>query len=104
MPLKPGSSDAVVSSNIREMVNSGHPQKQAVAAAMHNAGRSKIKKDWGPEEALGYGAGELHHAQVIIPQVQPQAAFPDPGPGDMPMGAVQLPHSYNAGEVTSLGY
>ena len=38
MPLKPGSSKAVVGENIREMVKAGHPQKQAVAAALHNAG------------------------------------------------------------------
>lgn len=39
MPLKPGSSKAVVSENIREMVKAGHPQKQAVAAALSNADR-----------------------------------------------------------------
>ena len=37
MPLKPGKSRAVVSKNIREMVASGHLQKQAVAAALSNA-------------------------------------------------------------------
>ena len=40
MPLKKGSSDKVISSNIAEMVEAGHPQKQAVAAAMRSAGRS----------------------------------------------------------------
>lgn len=40
MPLKKGSSQKVVSQNIREMVHAGHPQKQAVAAAMDQARRS----------------------------------------------------------------
>jgi len=39
MPLKPGKSKAVISNNIREMVNAGHPQDQAVAAAMDKAGK-----------------------------------------------------------------
>lgn len=41
MPLKPGSSKEVVSKNISEMVKSGHPQKQAVAAALSNARKYK---------------------------------------------------------------
>lgn len=41
MPLKRGSSQATISQNIREMRNSGYPQKQAVAASLNNAGKSK---------------------------------------------------------------
>jgi hypothetical protein len=37
MPLHPGKSRKVISENIHEMVASGHPQRQAVAAALHNA-------------------------------------------------------------------
>ena len=42
MPLKHGTSEAVIGSNIKEMVNAGHPQKQAVAAALKTA-RSSVK-------------------------------------------------------------
>lgn len=34
MPLKPGKSQEVISSNISEMIRAGHPQPQAVAAAL----------------------------------------------------------------------
>lgn len=44
MPLKKGTSKKVVSRNIREMVHAGHPQKQAVAAAMREKRESKRKK------------------------------------------------------------
>jgi hypothetical protein len=42
MPLKKGGGKKVISENIREMMASGHPQRQAVAAAMSTARKSKI--------------------------------------------------------------
>lgn len=44
MPLLKGSSDAVVSANIRELRRSGREEKQAVAIALRHAGRSKDQK------------------------------------------------------------
>ena len=44
MPLKKGSSQAAVSANIRELINSGRPRDQAVAIAMQKAGKSKRRK------------------------------------------------------------
>jgi hypothetical protein len=43
-PLKKGSSRKVISSNIREMVASGYPQRRAVAAALRTAGAPKKRR------------------------------------------------------------
>ena len=40
MPLKKGKSKAIISQNIKEMENSNHSHKQAVAASLNEARKS----------------------------------------------------------------
>ncbi len=43
MPLHKGKSKKVIGENIKEMEESGHPKKQAIAAALNNARKSGAK-------------------------------------------------------------
>jgi hypothetical protein len=43
MPLRKGKSQSAIKSNIREMVEAGHPQRQAVAAALSQARKPTAK-------------------------------------------------------------
>jgi len=48
MPLKSGKSNAVIGQNIKKLVDEGRPQKQAVAIAYSNAGRSRVNNRKSP--------------------------------------------------------
>lgn len=54
MPLKKGSSQETISENIREMIRSGHPRNQAIAAAMRSAGKKKKKNRMPRKDKNGY--------------------------------------------------
>lgn len=61
MPLKKGSSDQTISDNIRRLRHEGYEQKQAIAIAYSEAGRSrkqtrkrKRKHDMPQKDARGY--------------------------------------------------
>lgn len=62
MPLKEGSSKGVVSSNISKLVKEGRPQKQAVAIAMKQAGKSKADDN----QHMGFTKGEATPVEKFV--------------------------------------
>lgn len=44
MPLVKGKTEKVISRNISKLIDEGYPRKQAIAIAMSQAGKSKLKK------------------------------------------------------------
>ena len=58
MPLTKGSSQKTISHNIEEMIRSGHPQKQAIAAALNTA-----------RSAKAFGGEQITAGSIIVRQV-----------------------------------
>lgn len=57
MPLKKGRSKKVISSNIKELEEAGHPPKQAVAIALFKVAKSKVKHQGNKQMRRGAGRG-----------------------------------------------
>lgn len=95
MPLKKGSSQETVSSNISELVHSGRPQKQAVAIALDTA--RKTRATGGPMTPMKPIASmsKVH----VGPIHSPVAGRTDHLPMHVPSGSYVIP----ADIVSSLG-
>lgn len=104
MPLKKGSSQTTISSNISELVHSGRPQKQAIAIALNTARQTRAKRAPGGEivttttQSLGPkapAAPKMH----VGPIHSPVAGRTDHLPMTVPSGSYVIP----ADIVSALG-
>lgn len=102
MPLKKGSSQKTVSSNISELIHSGRPQKQAIAIALNTARQGRAKRDLGGEtvttttQTMGAPKSPKMH---VGPIHSPVAGRTDHLPMTVPSGSYVIP----ADIVSSLG-
>ena len=95
MPLKKGSSQKTVSSNISELVHSGRPQKQAIAIALKTAREARAMGGMSPPKPQAPAASKLH----VGPIHSPVAGRTDHLPMHVPSGSYVIP----ADIVSALG-
>jgi hypothetical protein len=79
MPLKHGTSRETISENIREMMRSGHEQRQAIAAALDQAKRSRAN------------GGEINEKIHVGPIHSNVAGRTDHLPINVPSGSYVIP-------------
>lgn len=90
MPLIKGSSKATISKNISEMMHSGYPQKQAIAAALNVARKARSKHaDGGAPMDLVKGNDETK--QHVGPIHSTVAGRTDHLPMHVPSGSYVIP-------------
>jgi hypothetical protein len=87
MPLLKGKSQKTISSNIREMIHAGHPQKQAIAAALNVARNTKADGGYTVTRTEPGGLSHVHTGPIH----SPVAGRTDHLPMHVPSGSYVIP-------------